>query len=640
MKFLYNFMLFSILVFAQVVVTNTAISRELPASGPQSTAIEIAPANYNNLKVNFDRQLAGTEFRILDSLQNAYSYFTNSQQPFVYYPPQNLLVTIKRGAFDRNQTDNTLDDLYILTSSDWGHNWSAPVKVFDASEFPGDMARYPSVYAFEYSGEMAYVYTSPITNGSGWAGFVNGLLYEGSPIPTMQTSFDIDGTSYGWGGTDSKIVGGEIDGDPFGLAVGSLMPAGGLPLTMTSSIGQRFSTDFINWVPTIPSAWAANKFIEPTPSGTYTDSLRTSLILSLKKELTDNTLYFAAYGMFVAANKQDKWLPGVSVSDDNGTTWSDFEVFPWQIINDYATSLSINPDAVYIDRGAGDFVQFPNGDYSFIVTLNEDTTLTGTLYSLALHRIVELYKEGSQFGIRPIADNTGYVLAYVGDTGNNQMGNELMASRTIDGTKLLAKWVDFVDAVTTEGDTVRNYSTDIFVAVRDKQKNEWSRVKNITESEIYDRITWVDDLIPNTLQDIPILKLESIPNPADTPDDARLRQRTLETERQYVKIGNFDADDLLVVGVEEQELEYSIGDIYPNPATDNVFVNLNLPENGKIIVNLIDLYGRTVNNLFNGFINGGFSALNLNLGNQASGVYFLQINYNGQVTTKTINIVK
>ena len=637
MKLLHDFFKITILLLVLTVTVQSVHSQELPMLGAKPGGIEMVPNEKVPVKGGADKPLS-LEFRILDSLQNAYSYFTNSQQPFVYYPPKNMLVTIKRGAQSRVESENTLDDLFILTSSDWGHNWTAPVEVYNEDANPGNMARYPSVYAFEFEDEMSFVFTSPITNGSGWFGFINGLLYEGSPITIFQSSFDIDGTTYGWGGTDSKIVGGIIDDQPYGLAVGNLMPAGGLPLSITSSIGQRFTTDFETWTPTIPSAWAASNFVEPTPSGSFTDSLRTSLTLSLKKELTNNTLYFTAYGRFVSADNQDKWLPGVSKSQDNGTTWSDFEVFPWQVINDYVIGLNVNPDAVFIDRGAGDFVQFPNGDYSYIVTINEDTTITGTLYAQALHRIVELYKEGDQFGIRHVGDYSGYTLAYVGATGNNQMGNELMATRTVDGTKMLAKWVDFVYWISDQGDTV--FTTDILVAVRDRAKDEWSRTKDITDSEIYDRITWIPDFIPNDLKNIPILKLESVPNPNDSPEEARVRQRTLETERQYVKIANFDADDLLVVGVEENKTDFEIGNVYPNPATDNVFVNMNLPESGRMNIELVDLFGRTVKNLYDGYVNGGISALNLNLGNQAAGIYFLKMNYNGNIISKTVNIIK
>ena len=641
MKFLHNFINSILIITVLTFASQSVMSQELSAVGPKSAGIEIMPATkFVNLKQTADKTLAA-QFRILDSLQNAYSYFTNAQQPFVYYPGKNLLVTIKRGPQPRTESANTLDDLYILTSEDWGHNWSAPFEVYNEDENAGNMARYPSVYAFEYQGEMAYVYTAPITNGSGWYGFINGLYYEGSPIPSHQKSFDIDGTTYGWGGTDSKITGGESGDDPFGLAVGSLMPAGGLPLSKTSSLGKRFSTAFDEWTPSIPAEWAANKFIEPQPSGSYTDSLRTSLILSLKKDPVTKDLYFAAIGRFVAADNPEKWLPAMSKSTDNGTTWSEFEVFPWSIISNYVQNLSINPDAIDIDRGAGDFIQFENGDYSYILNINEDTTKTGTLYSEALHQIVELYKEGNQFGIRPVANTTGYILAYLPAGGaHNQMGDEVMASRTVDGSALLVKWVDFIDAVDENGDTVKHATTDILVSARKKTQTEWSRTKDITESAIYDRITWIPDFIPNDLKDIPVLKLESVPNPNDTPAEAMARQRYLETERQYVMIYNFDADDLLVVGVEDKDTEYEIGDVYPNPAYDNVYLNMNLPDNGNMTIDLVDLFGRTVRNVYNGYVNGGFSAMNLELGNQAAGIYFLRINYNGKITTKTINIIK
>lgn len=640
MKFLQSFITTSLIILVLFGYTKPSISQELPASGSKSDLLELIPTSWqNNAKVGKATPL-GTNFRILDSLQNAYSYFTNAQQPFVYYPPKNMLVTIKRGANVAGAANNTLHDLYFLTSNDWGMTWTQPELLFNYRTFGSYYGRYPSIYPFEYDGMMAYVYTAPVTDGSGWKGFINGLYFDGVPIPTVQTAINISGTTYGWGGTDSKIVGGEVGADPFGLAVGGLMPATGLPLDNTSNIGMRKTTDFEDWPVSIPAAWAANKYITPQPQPGFDDSLRTSSVLSLKKELSNNKLYMAAFATFVAAENTERRLPGVSISEDNGESWSEFEIFPWSVISDYAISKQVNPQAVFISAGAYELIVFPNGDYSYIVGLNEDTTVTGTLYANALHLNVELYKEGTQFGIREISQNSGYVLAYLGNTGNNQMGNELMASRTVDGTKILAKWVDFIDAVTTEGDTIRNYSTDIFVSVRDKSSNTWSRIKNITESEIYDRITWVPDLIPNDLKNVPILKLESIPNAFDTPEEARARQRSLENDPQYVLIGNFDADELLIVSVDDNPSYLEIGNVYPNPAGDKVMLDMNLPESGKMIIELVDMYGRTISKLHDNFVNGGISSLSLNLGEQLSGVYFLKINYNGRIISKTINVIK
>jgi hypothetical protein len=67
---------------------------------------------------------------------------------------------------------------------------------------------------------------------------------------------------------------------------------------------------------------------------------------------------------------------------------------------------------------------------------------------------------------------------------------------------------------------------------------------------------------------------------------------------------------------------------------------MNLPESGRMNIELVDLFGRTVKNLYDGYVNGGISALNLNLGNQAAGIYFLKMNYNGNIISKTVNIIK
>jgi hypothetical protein len=415
------------------------------------------------------------------------------------------------------------------------------------------------------------------------------------------------------------------------------MPPGG-EFAKTSNIGMRYSTTFEDWTPSIPPQWAADVFVKPYAIQTYTDSLRNSSIISLKKEITNNKLYFSCYGRFLAAEDTSNWLPGVSVSNDNGLTWSAFEVFPNSVVRQYAISKQVNPDAVNI--GSQDFIVFPNGDYSYLVSLNEDTTMTGTLYANALHDIVELYKEGTQFGVRFVSATTGYTLAYIGNTTSNQMGMELMGTRTVDGNYIMAKWVDFIDVQDQNGQVYTNYTTDLFAAIRDKSSKTWSKPKNISEGLDYDRITWVPDYIPNDLKNIPILKLISIPNAADTDAEARQRQRSLENDPQYVMMMNFDGDLLLSNDNKETTNSFSIGNIYPNPANHKVMVDVTLPVNGNISFTLTDIFGRTVKNLHSQIANSGDSAFELNLGDNANGAYLLKVDFNGAQTTKLINIIK
>ncbi|ROL55993.1 T9SS C-terminal target domain-containing protein [Bacteroidetes/Chlorobi group bacterium Naka2016] len=604
---------------------------------------EVAP----NPALNFDKLLSdkpqAVNFQILDSLANAYSYFTESQQPFVYIPEIGQLITIKRGYWDIDKHpeyigDNTKNNLFIRYSTDWGMSWSDPMlvyKVESGSQYFNWYARYPSVYAFNYEGDIAYVYTAPCTNGSGWIGFVNGLYYQGSYFPSFSKSFTWkDGNRYNWGGTDSRIVGGMDNDQPYAMAVGTIMIEGGLPLTLTSHLGYRRTNDFDKWTEVIPPQWEASKFKVPVSTD---DSARTSLIAGFKFA-KDGNLYMAAYANF-ESSPLNRFFFGVSRSEDLGKTWTDFDIAPPELFDSYLQQFGLSTSL--ITWSLPQFVPLGNDNYSFLVNINEDTTQTFRLYEEALHQLVEVYKQNGVWGVRKVADLSGYVLAYVAPTSTNQLGEESQLVATVDGNYLLAKWVDFVDVVVNDT-TYRRATNDIFVAARNINSNEWSQAKNITESFDYDRITWVPDKIPNDLKNIPLLKLISIPIEGESDVDARIRQRMLDTVPQYVMLGFFDADDIIALDVPEQSApisEISNIKVYPNPASDVGYVEFTTDTQIPLTISLYDIYGRKIGDLFKGNTFTGVQGISFKTSGLASGVYNVVIEVNGQKISKAINIV-
>lgn len=81
--------------------------------------------------------------------------------------------------------------------------------------------------------------------------------------------------------------------------------------------------------------------------------------------------------------------------------------------------------------------------------------------------------------------------------------------------------------------------------------------------------------------------------------------------------------------------------VSPNPLQSMGFLQYDLPESGKVTVQVIDLNGRVVNQLFSGFKTRGTYQLNINKSNigNVSGVYFVQIDVNGKKQTQKLNLV-
>jgi len=633
---LVSFVAANYILFANEQIDNTKIS------GKGFRLKEIVPNSPSSLlKLNGEKPQA-VNFQIFDSLANAYSYFTESQQPFVYSPELGILVTIKRGFWDIDRYpdykgDNTKNNLFIRYSTDWGLTWTDPILVYkvpEGTQYSNWYARYPSVYAFDYEGDMAFVYTAPCTNGSGWVGFVNGLYYQENYFSSFSKSFTwTDGNRYNWGGTDSRIVGGIDYGEPYAMAVGTLMIEGGLPLSLTSHLGYRRTNDFDKWTEVIPPQWQASNFKVPQSTN---DSVRTSLIAGFKFA-NDGNLYMAAYANF-ANSPLNRFYFGVSKSTDLGKTWSDFDIAPADLFDSYLQQYGLTLGVITLQLPQ--FVPLGNDNYSFLVNINEDTTQTLRYYEEALHQLVEVYKQNGIWGVRKVADLSGYVLAYVAPTGTNQLGEESQLVRTADGNYLLAKWVDFVDKVSN--DTLYPRATnDIFISVRPIGSSSWSIPKNITESLDYDRITWVPDRIPNDLKNIPLLKLESIPIPGQSASEARLRQRMLDTVPQYVMLGFFDAD--VTYGVQNSESGANLISnvkVYPNPITNSGVVEFYTEAPIDLNVTVYDVFGRKVANLFNGKTFAGYQAIQLKTEGLSSGVYTVVIETDGARITKQINILK
>lgn len=613
--------------------------------GKSFSPLQIANDNLAGaVSKNKGDKILGVNFYVFDSLANAYSYFTESQQPFVYVPSIGQLITIKRGYWDIDKYpnyvgDNTKNNLFIRYSTDWGQNWSDPELVYkpQSGQFNNWWARYPSVYAFQYDADIAYVFTSPATNGSGWVGFINGLYYQSSYFVSFSQLFTWeDGYQYNWGGTDSRITGGTENGEPYAMAVGSIMISGGLPLEKTSHLGYRRTTDFDRWIETIPPQWQASVFKVPQ-STTGDDSLRTSAISGFGRG-TDGNLYLASYGNF-ANSTLNRFSFGVSKSTDNGLTWTDFDIMPENTFDSYLADYNLSLTQVF--WSLPQFVPIDENNFSFLVNLNEDTTQTGKLYAEALHQLVELYKENGVWGVRKVADLTGFVLAYVGSDGqsiSNQLGEESQISRTVDGYYLICKWVDFVDVQV--GDTVYTRATnDIFVSVRKVGESNWSNPINITESIDYDRITWIPNLIPDDLKGIPILKVMSIPVDGDDANTARLRQRNPEGEPQWVMMGSFNVD-LTPTVVSEPLGSISKFEVYPNPSSNFASINFSSDGFANIDIAVFNNEGKKVKSIYNGIINSGNKGLNFDISELANGAYFVVINFNGQRFSKPLLILK
>ncbi len=584
----------------------------------------------------------------VDSLLNAFSFYTEDAQPFVYKASINQLAMIHRGAQDKTTNPGTTsdkDDIYITASPDWGTTWPThygPMRQ-DASNLG---ARYPSMYISTANGatDPTYFFSAPLvtnpnagTNEWAWGSVLQGLyeVSQGTWFAAPVGPITANGGQYEWG-TDCKMT--SID-DNRVIAVGTVTRLAN-PASENNAFATRV-TDIDNPNlfddPVIPNAWRSDQFVEPT--NVANPASRTSLMSGIDHD--GENIYFGVAGVFKENNTQQLFLPAVSKSSDNGKTWSDFEVFPQSIILDYNSALGGIEDSLSLSVPSG-FVVLGQDRYSFATNVSFVPTSDPTNRQ---SHIVEIYKENGSWGLRKVADHSGFALRFFADETNpttlsdSQMGIELQMSKSVDGTKLVMKWIDVLTFTVAGAD---QNSNDLFISARDINGGWSAEPANITNSLMVDKITWLPNLVPNDLMDIPILMIRSKATPEET-DEVTANvtiQLRIVGRTQYINIAKFDAAALVGVNDPVETASPLLGLATPNPASNSARIDFSLPASGHASLDLYNAMGQKVLSLFDGQAQAGTNRVDVNTQNLPAGAYYYKLNWNGKTETHMLNVVR
>ncbi|MBT8448335.1 MAG: DUF5011 domain-containing protein, partial [Gammaproteobacteria bacterium] len=103
---------------------------------------------------------------------------------------------------------------------------------------------------------------------------------------------------------------------------------------------------------------------------------------------------------------------------------------------------------------------------------------------------------------------------------------------------------------------------------------------------------------------------------------------------QYTLYVRVDHDYFpLTNGIEDLTIE-NILNVSPNPTSGVFNINVNLPENQDIAVNVFNAYGKKVMEVANGNIQKGTYTVDIT--NNANGIYYVQMNIEGTIITKKV----
>jgi len=328
-------------------------------------------------------------------------------------------------------------------------------------------------------------------------------------------------------------------------------------------------------------------------------------------------------------------VPAVSKSTDGGETWSDFDIFPWAVLEEYLLEEGADPDSSFISFGSKDFTVTGLDQYSFIVQCFEVNANKQQSNQPELRRLLEITKENGEWQVRTVADISGFVIRYE-DTDFNQMDSEVQVARTPDGSTIMAKWVDFVGYISQNDfdgdgnapDTV--FTTDVFAAFRSANAATWSDPINVTQSLLLDRITHIAPFLPSDLQNIPLLNVISVPESNETTPQAQVitaQQQLLR--KQWVTITHFALTPTSVGESSTMELS-STPELRATIRPDQqMWIAFRTPHPASVTLDLFSLTGQHIARILDGNVSG-YRELMYNVQSLPPGAYLLRLQMDGK----------
>ncbi len=411
----------------------------------------------------------------------------------------------------------------------------------------------------------------------------------------------------------------------------------------------------------IPEQLELDNFRPSTQDGSYNN------IAHVGADKSGN-LYFCANNMF--ADDVNNRVPGVIKSTDMGETWSDWNKMPAGIIEDYflAQGALLEEDHGFYAYRPNDFIVYAEDNYSYFGRLTYIFPRNDTLFRSIF--IAECNYNGSEWSLIPVAELMTNNLWAIMDRGTGGIAkdslysslraNEVEAAVTADGSAVLVKWVDLNDniveidppvtvvatggsdpnytEITVEFDTV--FTTDIFYSYRKLNETNFSEVVNITGDELYNNFTFLPNVIPS-LNDVMMMTYITI-KPDDPLDPRNSYPETTITqwlidERSQMAFLHFDAENP-ANSVEERRISLSTGDMYPNPAAENITIPLDVKKDGSVTVEIFTTLGEKIATVHNGMLSAGHQVLPFSVRDLNSGVYICKVSMNGGVTSELFTV--
>lgn len=139
--------------------------------------------------------------------------------------------------------------------------------------------------------------------------------------------------------------------------------------------------------------------------------------------------------------------------------------------------------------------------------------------------------------------------------------------------------------------------------------------------------------VPNSTEDWREVEITNI-NPVFFTEDFRFRFEFTSDYSNNIYVDNINLYDPATVGLEGIDFVKSIA-VFPNPTTEQLTIQYNLNSGGNTTIDIIDIMGRTIMPVFNGFKPSGNQVVDANVSALSPGIYLLRLRVGeGQVVKR------
>ena len=464
---------------------------------------------------------------------------------------------------------------------------------------------------------------------------------------------------------------GDVYGDNTSGAVhlaGTLNPDDGVQYGAYGYFNFNLVVEDFGQVPTIPAAWGLDKW---RPSTVVNSSFNAPVALGGDK---DGTLY-AVFNNIPAEDQESRSVE-VSMSTDQGKTWSNPIVMPTNLLDQYAQAtggdIAFQPSVTDFNTpyDGGSLIVTGSDQFSYFIRLatgQRDVADPSQIDTVLSFNIAEAKYDKGTWSLAKVAELNAYgsYMVSVQDSisqaigapaiqvvGNGR-GHELQSAVTADGKNIVVKWVDinpsrvkeFSGVRVFDGPTNGLYSevepltqifdTDIFVTSRATSSNSWAAVKNVTDDDDMAFRTYMPDVV-KSVDDIALLRMlgtglgtvtSLLPKPI--------------AQLIYNSQSSIDFGTTAVVGVEEeQNYAFAMSSISPNPVSGSAQVSFTLDNASTVAIEVYNMLGANVGTVAPQQLPAGAHGMNVDASTLPAGTYNVALVVNGTRMMKPFVIVR